>query len=504
MPSVSCQITEPLRVQATMSDYSSSKLSSPYHPSESEIYAGYVREAEAEADLVSEVFEDAPEQEYEQLPQSLVPRDARIDSTTWTPYPSHRDQTVMRASNPGISWQNVISASQVDPFSTQPIQVDQVTNELLQFYMMQRYWQTAYALSAKIMPSIKGSWLKIAQMCVSHFHILMARSAMHQLRMNSYAPPKAQKSLELAALKHHSEAVTNLRELISAGRKADLRTILTSIVSLATFEMRYGNYEKALVHFKAARDVFRQVDKQDGTSNLSAEQQALWFEGVYEDPGASFMWGPEDINTRLSWLNEILEDVNRIWWYRQLLPLKSRKSIVAQHTRFYEFLARDTEGKMISAYADISESASQQRCMLIFLSIITELYRQGDSGPHSMASAEPKAIADAVQSYSAWVEEMLIEHNLDEKDTAADLLWLMLQDFRKVKPQSANSAALDALYRLDLRDRQWRACGIANVVKYLPRSSQLRLKDQLLAFVEGRRYDGKLELNAFAFSYAYT
>ena len=482
---------------ATIFDDFQPRLSWPEDNFASEMYAGYVDET----NLVSRGLFDAPEQESEQKAQSLTPRSTRIDPTTWAPHHVQRGQMLV-ANSSGSPWRHVISASQFDPFLTLPIQVDEVTNELLHFYSMKSYWRTAYALSSKVKPSMKGSWETQARICVSHFHILMARSALHQLYMNNNVPPKAQKRLEFAALQHQNEALTILRKQISFGPKADRKGILTSVISLATFEKRYGSHEKALVHFKVAKDIFRQIGKQDGINDLVREQQALWFEGIYADPEASFLWGKEDANARLCWLNELLVDVDRIWRNRQLLPLKTRKPFVAAHTRFHEFLSRDTEGKMISAYGDICEAAAQQRCMLVFLSIVTGLYRQGVRMAYSTTEPEIKTITGAVQSYSDWIEEMLVENDLDEKEAEADLLWIMLQDFRDVKPRSANAAALSALHRLDLRDRHWRACGIANVVKYLPRSTQVMLKSSLLAFIEGKRYDGKLSLNGFSFSYA--
>ena len=54
------------------------------------------------------------------------------------------------------------------------------------------------------------------------------------------------------------------------------------------------------------------------------EEQALWFEGIYRDHQASWMWGQEDANMRLGWLKTLLKDVDRMWRDRQLLPLREK------------------------------------------------------------------------------------------------------------------------------------------------------------------------------------
>jgi hypothetical protein len=78
----------------------------------------------------------------------------------------------------------------------------------------------------------------------------------------------------------------------------------------------------------------------------------------------------------------------------------------------------------------------------------------------------------------------------------------MLQNYHECKPHLPSAAAMQALRRLDIRDCHWRACGIANVVKYLPEKRRLELQKSLLAFVKGDRYAGKVAFNEFVFSYA--
>lgn len=395
-----------------------------------------------------------------------------------------------------------ISACLVDPFDTLPIEVDEVTNQLLHFYGQNSYWQTAYALSPKIKPSIKGSWEYQAGACLTHFHILMARSALHQLRMNKYASPATRKHLDYAALKHQSKAVSILRENVALGPNADRKLILTSIISLATFEQRYGQHERAVLHFKAARDIIRQIGFEDGLDDRLREEQALWFEGIYRDPQASFLWGKEDANTRLTWLKSLLRQVDRIWRDRQFLSLKDKGPFIVGGTRLHDFLSRDTGGQHVSVYGDIDEAVAQQRCLLIIISIITGLYDQLEGKSHIKALSKARAITGAIQAYTEFIEDMLVEHDLGENQAVADLLWIMCQNYRNVKPRNVNAASLQMLQQLDLRDCHWRACGIANVVKYLPESRQSSLRDTLLAFTDGKPYSGKLNFNEFEFSYA--
>jgi hypothetical protein len=396
----------------------------------------------------------------------------------------------------------------VDPFYTLPIAVDTTTNQLLHFYSQDSYWATAYALSPKIKPSIKGSWEYQAGACLSHFHILMARSALHQLRMNEkWGTEKARRELEYAALKHQTEAITLLRENVSRGPNADLKLILTSIISLATFEQRYGDRDRAVLHFRTGRDIIRQIGMQDnGLNDRLREEQALWFEGIYRDPEASWMWGKEDANERLGWLKTLLKEVDRMWRDRQLLPLRDKaQSHLPVNGRLREFLSRETRGRSVSVYGDIDEFVAQQRCILIFVCIMGGIYDElGDvSGLKTVSKA--MALNVAIRTYAAFLEDVLVEHALGPDQAVADLLWMMCQNYRDVKAHLVTAGSAipkGALQQLDLKDCHWRASGIANVVKYLPEKRQSSLRNMLLEFIDGKPYTGKVRVNEFEFSYA--
>jgi hypothetical protein len=60
----------------------------------------------------------------------------------------------------------------------------------------------------------------------------------------------------------------------------------------------------------------------------------------------------------------------------------------------------------------------------------------------------------------------------------------MMQNYRDLQPGSATAAATQALKCLDIVDCRWRACAIANIIKYLPDARQLELKEWLLTFIE--------------------
>ncbi|KIW81289.1 hypothetical protein Z517_04314 [Fonsecaea pedrosoi CBS 271.37] len=399
-----------------------------------------------------------------------------------------------------------ISACLVDPFETLPIEVDGVTNQLLHFYGQNSYWQTAYALSPKIKPSIKGSWEYQAGSCLTHFHTLMARSALHQLRMNAkYATPATKKALEYAALKHQTKAITILRENVELGSNADLKLILTSIISLASFEQRYGERKRAVLHFRTGRDIIRQIGLQDGLHDRLREEQALWFEGIYRDPEASWMWGGEDANMRLGWLKSLLRDVDRMWKDRQLLPLKDKGPYVVEDLRVHEFLFRETTGKSVSVYGDIDEFIAQQRCVLILISIMCGVLGVLEVQSHLKLVSKMMALQVAIQAYVGYIEDLLVEHDLGKEQAVADLLWMMCQNYRDAKPRLASAGTVtvrDALQKLNLRDCHWRASGIANLVKYLPQNRQLSLRNMLLDFISGEPYSGKIKFNEFEFSYA--
>ncbi|OCT50036.1 hypothetical protein CLCR_07132 [Cladophialophora carrionii] len=402
-----------------------------------------------------------------------------------------------------------ISACLVDPFYTLPIEVDTTTNKLLHFYSQDSYWATAYALSPKIKPSIKGSWEYQAGACLSHFHILMARSALHQLRMNEkWGSEKARRELEYAALKHQTEAITLLRENVSRGPHADLKLILTSIISLATFEQRYGDRARAVLHFRTGRDIIRQIGMQDhGLNDRLREEQALWFEGIYRDPEASWMWGKEDANERLGWLKTLLREVDRMWRDRQLLPLRDKtQSRVPADSRLREFMFRETTGRSVSVYGDIDEFVAQQRCILVFVCVMCAIYEElGDSSGGLKTASKAMALNVAIRAYAAFLEDLLVEHALGPDQAVADLLWMMCQNYRDVKVHlvaAGPAAPKGALQRLDLKDCHWRASGIANVVKYLPEKRQSSLRNMLLDFIDGKPYTGKVRVNEFEFSYA--
>jgi hypothetical protein len=413
--------------------------------------------------------------------------------------PSSHISDIVRNVDP--LWRSAISACMIDPFGTLPIEVDGVTNQLLHFYGQQSYWQTAYALSPSVKVSMKGSWEYQAGISTTHFHILMARSALHQLRMNRWAAGTTRRHLQFAAAKHQAEAVTILRQNVARGADANVKEILTSVISLATFEQRYGSREKALMHFKAARDLFKQIGIGDGLDDRLREEQALWFEGIYADPGASFMWSTEDANERMGWLTTLLDEVDRIWKDQQLLPINSRSAFVPLESRLREFISRDTAGRIIGAYGDINEAALQQRCLLILVSVIANLHAQSGGKKHAPGAPKLQVVVAAARGYASWIEDMLIQNNLGEDQAVADMLWIMLQNFREMKPRMTNGTALQALNKLNMQHCHWHACGIANIVKYMPEHRRMLLRDWLLAFICGKRYTGKIKLNDFIFSY---
>lgn len=182
------------------------------------------------------------------------------------------------------SWQRSVSACMVDPFQTLPIEVDEVTNQLLHFYGQDIYWQTAYALSDKIKPSIKGSWEYQTGLSVTHLHTLMARSALHQLRMNRYMVPGTRRALEYAALRHQGDAVSVLRKRVALGPQADRKEILTSCISLATFEQRYGRRETSYLHFRVARDIVKQLGFRGGAARSTEGRTGSVVRGDLQRP----------------------------------------------------------------------------------------------------------------------------------------------------------------------------------------------------------------------------
>lgn len=389
----------------------------------------------------------------------------------------------------------------VDPFGSMPFEIDDITNQLLHFYGHPSYWQTAYALSPKVKLSMKGSWEYQAGGSPTHFHTLMARSALHQLRMNKWTTLTTRKTLQFAALKHQSEAVSALRRNVDRGSEADLKEIMTSTISLGTFEQRYGSREIAQLHFKVARDVFKQLGFGDGLHGRLREEQALWFEGIYADPHASFMWGMQDVPLRTGWAKALLEDVDRVWRLRQT-STTGTVSFIHRQRRFAEFLSRDTNDRLIGAYGDIDETTSQQRCLLILVIMITSIEKnipQGGSG--TSPSSRLESLYVAASGYASWIEAMLVENDLGEEQAIADLLWIMLQNYRDVKPQLSNQVALQALRSLDAQECQWKACGVANIMKYLPGDRRAEVSNWLLGFVKGKLYPGKVVLDDFMFSY---
>ena len=402
-----------------------------------------------------------------------------------------------------------LSACLVDPFYTLPIELDATNSQLLYFYGQDNYWTSAYALSPKIRPSLKGSWEYQAGACLSHFHILMARSALHQLRMNSqWGSESSRRELEYAALKHQTKAISILRENVALGEEADLKVILTSVISLATFEQRYGDRERAVLHFKTGRDIIRQIGMQDdGLNDRLVEEQALWFEGIYRDPEASWLWGKEDATSRLTWLKSLLKEVDRMWRDRQLMPLREKsQGYVPAGSRLREFLSRETSGRSVSVYGDIDEFIAQQRCVLIIVTVMCGMYDELSEGGGLRTLSKAMALNDATRTYSSFVENQLIQHDLDQRHAQADLLWMMCQNYRDVGSHlvqtASSSLGRDAMRRLDLKDCHWRASGIANVMKYLPEGRQLSLRNMLLDFIDGKPYTGKMRVNEFEFSYA--
>ncbi|KAK4946109.1 hypothetical protein LTR10_014911 [Elasticomyces elasticus] len=428
----------------------------------------------------------------QETPQSGVDSsDSQKSTATWS---------VELLSDTPSSCQRSISACMIDPFQTLPIEVDEATNQLLHFYGQDIYWQTAYALSDKIKPSIKGSWEYQTGLSMTRLHTLMGRSALHQLRMNENLAPASRRALETAALKHQGDALAVLRKKVALGPNADRKEVLTACISLATFEQRYGKRETSYLHFGVARDIVRQLGFRGGLHDRLREEQALWFEGIYSDPLASFLWAKEDASRRFKWLKSLLKEVDRLWRDRHLLPSHLRVAFINVGTRLH-FLCRRTEKRLISIYGDIDDSISQQRCVLIFVCIIMGLYGQVDDANTLSPTPELAAVIGAIGAYASWIEEKLVEHDLGPADSAADLLWIMLQNYRELKPRDSNDAEMQVLKKLKIEGCQWRACGIANLVKYFPEKRQSELKDWLLAFLEGRKYRRWKDVSGFAFNY---
>jgi hypothetical protein len=390
------------------------------------------------------------------------------------------------------------SAGLVDPFASLPVSIDGLTNELLQFYLgsTSAYWSTAYALSDTLQPSLRATWQSFMP-CVEHFHILMARSALHQLQLNDQLREDARKRLRVAGIRHRGQALSVLRKRMTKSLNAD-DDVLTAMLSLATFEHRYGESEQARTHFLAARTAFKTRRTQSQLGIDAQKLQALWFEGIYTDPFASFIWSHEDVSHGHRQLTELLtraDDIWKVWQHEPTLRRKTgarRKRFVSSKSRLHQILRRDCTGCKISIYADIDESVAQLRCLLIYTCIITALWRY-----YEMLS--PAKAANAMRAYTDWIEAMLKRSQLNSTSALPDVLWIMLQSPLKHRP---DGITYDFLKELDFDDCQWRASSIAHTIKYLPDLWQQHLRGWLLNYIGGSVYEGRLVVDEYAFSYA--
>jgi hypothetical protein len=390
------------------------------------------------------------------------------------------------------------SASLVDPFATLPAAMDGLTNKLLKFYLgsTSAYWSTAYALSDTLEPSLRASWQSFMP-CVEHFHILMARSALHQLRLNDQLEERARKQLRVAGIKHRGQALSALRKRMANNLSANDDT-LTAILSLATFEHRYGELEQARTHFHAARTAFKTQWARPQFSNVAQRLQALWFEGIYTDPLASFIWSDGDLSSGYSQLSEFLthaDDIWKVWQYEPTLRRKMgdrRKRFVSSKSRLHQILQRDCTGSKISIYADIDEWVAQMRCLLIYTCIATAIWRHYEK-------ISPAKASNAIRAYTDGIEAMLKRSQLDSSSALPDVMWILLQSPLRYQ---YDGVAYEFLHELDFDAYQWRVSAIAHTIKYLSALWQQHLRGWLLNYIGGSVYEGRLVIDKYAFSYA--
>ena len=172
--------------------------------------------------------------------------------------------------------------------------------------------------------------------------------------------------------------------------------------------------------------------------------------------------------------------------------------------RLREFLFRETRGQSVSMYGDIDEFIAQQRCVLIIVAIMCGINDELSKTDTLKTSSRAMELNVVIRRYAALIEDLLVEQSLGEDDTVADLLWMMCQNYRDSKlhlVRAASPLTEGSLKSLDLKDCHWRASGVANVMKYLPESKQLNLRNMLLDFIDGKPYNGKVRVNEFEFSY---
>ena len=151
----------------------------------------------------------------------------------------------------------------------------------------------------------------------------------------------------------------------------------------------------------------------------------------------------------MGWLTTLLDEVDRIWKDQQLLPINSRSAFVPLESRLREFISRDTAGRIIGAYGDINEAALQQRCLLILVSVIANLHAQFGGKKHSPGAPKLQVVVTAAQGYASWIEDMLIQNNLGEDQAVADMLWIMLQNFRDMKPRMTNERCITGVEQIE-------------------------------------------------------
>lgn len=408
---------------------------------------------------------------------------------------------------------HVPSSDLVDPFSTLPIEVDYTTNELLHFYLGSNtaYWSSAYGLSRKVKPSLKSAWESFMP-CAEHFHILMARSALHQLRINSNLEPALRINLRLSSIAHQGKALASLRQKVARGLHADQHDVFVAVLSIATFEQRYGQKKKARLHFDMGRMMLRSLGRQHNAEDRRKETQALWFEGIYTAPNASFMWSPADLSLNHGRLTQLLKSVDQIWrsWQNEPALVRragSRKRFVSSKSRLHELLHRDCKGQLLSIYQDIDQDVAQTRCLLICVAVITGLWATETKVRSS------KNAVHAIHAWTQWVENSIHQAELDVSSAMPDLLWIMLQDpclthppllppSTAVQPHDDFEAERRRGSDFDIQECHWRVAGVANAMKYLATVWRRLIRAWLLAFLDGAVYDGELVVDSFAFSYA--
>lgn len=391
--------------------------------------------------------------------------------------------------NRGQTYHNLIPIScsdRLDPFSQLPVTLNRFQERLVHFYLVDCP-ERNYGLSSRLEPHPFAASFGLALNSPPNFEVVLARSAAYRLGLKKYSTDAEKRKLEAVSRYYRAAAIQMVRTMARGNNANEHRDqLVAAIISLGTLDNRTGTNETAAMHFAAVRRILRSMGGPLKLRSPMLSTIMAHFECLYGTPKASYIWQAKDTTGLLEDLNRFL---TRIWNLWNLLDkedglneaVKSEEGVVTGlrdaftlkplsglHEVFARPLQRDV--KEVAVKDDMMLSF-QITCLLNLCLIILD---------YAVEEEELREYLDKINESveAAQLEDMPCNNHM----------WLI-----QAHDQSSEH-----------NKRVWQGAGFTFLLKHMPYSLQLQIRDWLLAFVNGESVGERkpFKLNVFHFSYA--